>query len=30
MAIYLSNVQDAYGPLLTAHWEKKEDPQHYS
>ena len=29
MAIYLSNVNDAYGPLLTAHWEKKEDPQHY-
>ena len=29
MAIYLSNLNDAYGPLLTAHWEKKEDPQHY-
>jgi len=29
MAIYLSNVNDAYGPLLTAHWEKKENPQHY-
>lgn len=29
MAIYLSNVNDAYGPILTAHWEKKEDPQHY-
>jgi hypothetical protein len=30
MAIYLSNVSDAYGPLLTAHWEKQEDPQCYS
>ena len=29
MAIYLSNVTDAYGPILTEHWEKKEDPQHY-
>jgi hypothetical protein len=29
MALYLSNVNDAYGPLLTAHWEKKENPQHY-
>ena len=29
MAIYLSNVTDAYGPLLTAHWEKSENPQHY-
>lgn len=29
MAIYLSNVEDAYGPLLATHWEKKEDPQHY-
>jgi hypothetical protein len=29
MAIYLSNVNDAYGPLLTAHWEKKENPQNY-
>jgi hypothetical protein len=29
MAIYLSNINDAYGPLLTAHWEKKENPQHY-
>jgi len=29
MALYLSNVDDAYGPLLTAHWEKKENPQHY-
>jgi hypothetical protein len=29
MAIYLSNLSEAYGPLLTAHWEKKENPQHY-
>ena len=29
MALYLSNVTDAYGPLLTAHWEKSENPQHY-
>ena len=29
MAIYLSNITDAYGPLLDAHWEKKEDTQHY-
>jgi hypothetical protein len=29
MALYLSNVSDAYGPLLTAHWEKTENPQHY-
>ena len=29
MAIYLSNVNDAYGPILTAHWEKEDDPQHY-
>ena len=29
MALYLSTVEDAYGPILTAHWEKKEDPQHY-
>jgi hypothetical protein len=29
MALYLSNLSDAYGPLLTSHWEKKEDPQHY-
>ena len=29
MAIYLSNVNDAYGVLLSDHWEKKEDPQHY-
>lgn len=24
-----SNIDEAYGPLLTAHWEKKENPQHY-
>ena len=29
MALYLSTVDDAYGPILTAHWEKKENPQHY-
>ena len=29
MAIYLSDVNHAYGNLLTTHWEKKEDPQHY-
>lgn len=29
MAIYLSTVEDAYGPIITAPWEKKEDPQHY-
>jgi hypothetical protein len=29
MAIYLSNLSEAYGPLLASHWEKKEDPQHY-
>jgi len=30
MSIYLSNITDAYGPLLETHWEKKEDPQHYN
>ena len=29
MAIYLSNLTEAYGPLIDSHWEKKEDPQHY-
>ena len=29
MELYLSTVDDAYGPILTAHWEKKENPQHY-
>jgi len=29
MAVYLSNITDAYGPLLESHWEKKEVPQHY-
>jgi len=29
MAIYLSNLADAYGPILESHWEKQEDPQHY-
>jgi hypothetical protein len=27
MAHYLSNVDEAYGPLLSSHWEKKENPQ---
>lgn len=30
MAVYLSNLSDAYGPLLHSHWEKKENPQHYN
>ena len=30
MAIYLSNLNEAYGSLLTEHWEKKENPQHYN
>ena len=30
MAHYLSNVDEAYGPLLSSHWEKKENPQHYN
>jgi hypothetical protein len=29
MAIYLSNINEAYGPLLASHWEKGEIPQHY-
>ena len=29
MAVYLSNLTEAYGPLLSSHWEKKEIPQHY-
>jgi hypothetical protein len=29
MTFYLNNINDAYGPLLTAHWEKSENPQHY-
>ena len=29
MAIYLSNLNDAYGSLLDSHWEKKELPQRY-
>jgi len=29
MAVYLSNIGEAYGPLLTEHWEKTEVPQHY-
>jgi hypothetical protein len=29
MAVYLSNLTEAYGPLLSSHWEKKELPQHY-
>jgi len=30
MAVYLSNLSEAYGPLVTNHWEKKENPQHYN
>ncbi len=26
---YLNNLSEAYGPLLTSHWEKQENPQHY-
>jgi len=29
MAIYLSNLNEAYGPILDSHWEKNETPQHY-
>ena len=29
MAYYLSDINNAYGPILESHWEKKEDPQHY-
>lgn len=29
MALYLSNITDAYGVLLPDHWEKKENPEHY-
>jgi hypothetical protein len=29
MALYLSNITDAYGALLPDHWEKKENPEHY-
>ena len=29
MSIYLSNLSEAYGPLLSSHWEKRENPQHY-
>jgi hypothetical protein len=30
MALYLSNITDAYGVLLQDHWEKKENPEHYN
>jgi len=30
MALYLSNVQEAYGPIISDHWEKQENPQHYT
>jgi hypothetical protein len=30
MAHYLSTVDEAYGPLLSSHWEKKENPQHHN
>ena len=29
MALYLSNITDAYGVLMPDHWEKKENPEHY-
>lgn len=29
MSIYLSNLSEAYGPIIESHWEKKEIPQHY-
>ena len=29
MSIYLSNLSEAYGPLLSSHREKRENPQHY-
>jgi hypothetical protein len=29
MSIYLSNLSEAYGPIIESHWEKKEVPQHY-
>lgn len=29
MSVYLNTLSEAYGPLLTSHWEKKEIPQHY-
>lgn len=28
-ATCLQSISEAYGPLLTSHWEKKENPQHY-
>jgi hypothetical protein len=30
MSLYLNHVDEAYGPLLTSHWEKDENPQHYN
>ena len=30
MAYYLNNISEAYGPLISSHWEKKENPQHYN
>jgi hypothetical protein len=29
MAIYLSNLNEVYGPILNDHWEKKDNPQKY-
>jgi len=29
MAIYLSNIAEAYGPLVEPLWEGKENPQHF-
>ncbi len=25
-----TNIDEAYGPILSSHWEKKENPQHYN
>jgi hypothetical protein len=29
MSIQLNNIDEAYGTLLSSHWEKKENPQRY-
>jgi len=30
MAVYLSTLGEAYGPLIESHWERKDNPQHYT
>ena len=25
----MNNINEAYGPILTEHWEKEDNPQHY-